>query len=171
MSYTDWIPTMELIENKNELSIIEFGLGNGTNFLVENFKTVYSYELASSKDWFNHIYSSLSQSHNWQGEFSDFTEFEFGSYSHNIPVPLLDKVIGLFKTKYDVVFMDGGFHNPRGYLANFILSEIQPDYLIVHDINDSETYSYGEIVCPEQYLFKDDLEGEGTRIYFKKGKL
>ena len=53
MPYTDWINTMNThIIDKENLSIIEFGLGEGTDYLLKNFKSVFSYELMDTDKWY-----------------------------------------------------------------------------------------------------------------------
>ena len=66
MAYTDWIGLMEsTIKNKKDLSIIEFGLGDGTKYLLQNFKNVYSYELMDTSFWYDSIVPKFNIHENW----------------------------------------------------------------------------------------------------------
>jgi hypothetical protein len=172
MAYTDWIPTMDSIKNKKNLSIIEFGLGDGTEFLINNFKNVHSFELADTKTWFDEANVKYANSKNWTCEFAHFDNYGFYDYMLNLPQALLDKLVDLFsQSKYDIVFMDGGYHN-RGQIANFILNQFSPKAMIIHDINYAfQQDMYDQIIVPEDYSFVDDTNGEGTRIYYKQGVL
>ena len=168
MAYTDWIPTMDSIKSKKDLSIIEFGLGDGTEYLLNNFKLVYSFELADNDYWYKITKDRFGNFQNWKADFVNFTEVGFWDYMPQLPEQLISRIDDIFNDKYDVVFMDGGYHN-RGQIANLILNKFSPQYLVIHDINFAfEQDMYDQIVIPQEYDFSDDNNGEGTRIYFKK---
>lgn len=168
MSYTDWIPTMDSITNKKNLSVFEFGLGYGTEYLLDNFKQVYSFELAQNNDWYGMVKQMFGNRENWKIEFLDFNEVDFiYTLMSELPNPLIEKINSIFQDKYDVVFIDGGYLT-RGLIANLVLNNFRPNFMVVHDILAMEVYGYEKIICPEGYDFTDDNNGEGTRIYFKK---
>lgn len=166
MPYTDWIPFVEqTIPEKTKLKLFEFGLGEGTKYLLESFKDVFSFELADSDSWYIDTIRSLSAMPNWRYEMAPFYHYDFYDYIPQIPDLLRNKINSLFREKFDVVFMDGGYHN-RGQIANYVLNTFKPKYLIIHDINFAfKEDMYDQIVVPDGYDYLDYNEGEGTRIY------
>jgi hypothetical protein len=170
MPYTDWIELMETaIPNKKELSIIEFGLGEGTEYLIKNFKDVYSYELMNTRNWYDYTVEKLSLNENWQHKLVLWSEIGFKDYDTSLPQRLLEDIDTLFsEKKYDVVFMDGGYH-VRGDIVNVIINKFYPDYIVIHDINYAyEIDGYGRINLPKGYRTEKNTIGEGTMIFIKE---
>ena len=50
--FVDWTPILECIPDKHSKTILELGIGDGTQHLLESFDSVYSFEIAESKDWY-----------------------------------------------------------------------------------------------------------------------
>lgn len=170
MSYTDWIDLVKsTIPQKDKLAILEFGLGEGTKYLLDNFKFVYSYELAPNSKWYNPIVEKFSGSENWQHELVLFKDIGFVDFNTDLPKELLTGITKLFnKYKFDVVFMDGNYH-VRGDITNFILNKFYPKYFIIHDISIAfEQDGYSRIELPSRYKSVSSYSGEGTRIFIKK---
>lgn len=169
MSYTDWIGLTELvIPKKNELSILEFGLGDGTKYLLDNFKFVYSHELVKSPRWYNLIVSKFSEYKNWKHELLLFKSIGFVDFNPDLPQILLDNITKLFNEyRFDVVLVDGDYH-VRGDIASFVLNKFHPKYVIIHDINVAfEADGYDRIKLPLGYNMISSNLGEGTRIFMK----
>ena len=124
MPYTDWIELIEKeIPNKKDLSILEFGLGDGTEYLLKNFKNVYSYELMNTSNWYDITVKKYSDFTNWKHKLVLWNEIGFKDYDTNLPKSLLDDIDSLLKDDlYDVVFMDGGYH-VRGDIVNVIINK------------------------------------------------
>lgn len=170
MAYTDWIDIMEeFIPNKKELTLIEFGLGDGTEYLLNNFKKVYSYELMSDSYWYNTIVKKYSIHKNWEHRLVLWNEIGFKDYDTNLPSKLLLDIDELFEnTNFDVVFMDGGYHT-RGDIVNVIINKFFPNYIVIHDINFAfEIDGYGRILIPENYKTEKNTIGEGSMIFIKQ---
>ena len=90
MPYTDWINLVEkTIPNKKNLNIIEFGLGEGTKYLLDNFKTLYSYELMNKPDWYNQTVNKFSVYENWEHKLVLWNDIGFKDYDTNLPKELL----------------------------------------------------------------------------------
>jgi len=170
MPYTDWIDLMESeIPNKKDLSMIEFGLGDGTDYLLKNFKNVFSYELMYTKTWYLEAVEKFSINENWEHKFVSWNEIGFRDYEINLPEQLLQDIDDLFeKNNYDVVFMDGGYH-VRGDIVNYIINKFYPKYIVIHDINYAfEEDGYHRISIPENYRTEKNTNGEGTMIFIKE---
>ena len=170
MAYTDWIGLMEsTIKNKKELSIIEFGLGDGTKYLLENFKNVYSYELMNTGFWYDQIVPKFNLHENWDHKLVLWEEIDFKDYEQNLPNLLLTEIDELFsKHNFDVVFMDGGYH-VRGDIVNYIINKFFPKYIVIHDINYAfEEDGYHRIIKPDNYKTEKNTDGEGTMIFIKQ---
>ncbi len=171
MSYTDWIGIVESsISNKQNLSILEFGLGEGTKYLLDNFRFVYSHELIDNPNWYHSTIQKLSQYKNWKHELILFDDIGFVDYDPNLPQVLLDGITKLFNEyKFDVVLIDGQYH-VRGDIADFILNKFSPKYVIIHDINFAfKEDGYERIKVPAIYKSISSNVGEGTRIFIRKG--
>jgi hypothetical protein len=177
MPYTDWTNIVETaIPHKDELSILEFGLGEGTKYLLEKFKYVYSYELIDDtygdlKKWYAESYQLFSSNPKWGSELVMWNEIGFADYNPDLPIGLLSRIDELFSTyKFDAVLVDGGYH-VRGDIANYILNKWKPSYVIIHDTNYAyEVDGYSRIELPEIYDTIKYTEGEGTHIFVNKNK-
>lgn len=183
MSYTDWQDIVEpTIKNKNQLSILEFGLGDGTKYLLDNFKYVYSYELIDENDstlidWYNQAADKFKTYSNWGSEVVMWQDIGFidpgplytGIIPPELPSGLLLRIDELFsKYKFNAVLVDGGFH-VRGDIANYILNNFPIEYVIIHDINyNFYVDGYHRINLPENYETVKYTEGNGTYIFVKK---
>src|SRR4030067_1769646 len=112
MTYTDWTKLVDSsIHDKNKLSILEFGLGEGTKYLLDEFKFVYSFELAKNSKFYEQAVQQYSKYKNWEHSLILFSGIGFIDYDPNLPQKLLDDIAELFrKYKFDVVLMDGGWH-------------------------------------------------------------
>lgn len=170
MPYTDWIEFVEeTIVNKKTLNILEFGLGEGTNYLIKNFNKVFSYELMDDRSWFDKTVNILKENNNWGYKFIHFSEFGFLENSPILPEKLLEDIDNIITSEtFDVIFMDGGYHN-RGDIVNYIINKFYPKYVIIHDTNFAyKADGYDRIILPENYVTKTYSFGEGTTIFIKQ---
>lgn len=170
MPYTDWIELMETsIPNKKELSIIEFGLGDGTEYLLKNFKDVYSYELMDTSNWYNTTVKKFSLYENWKHKLVLWNDIGFKDNDLNLPKDLLNEIDYLFENNnFDVVFMDGGYH-VRGDIVNVIINKFYPKYVVIHDVNFAFIADgYDRIKLPPNYRTEKNTVGEGTMIFIKE---
>lgn len=174
MAYTDWIDIVDTtILEKNKTSILEFGLGDGTEYLVKNFKNVYSYELIDDADpsleeWSKICIDKFKTSTNWEYEVVKYDTIGFADYNPNLCIKLLERIDTLFKKyNFQAVLVDGGYH-VRGDIANYILNKFAPKYVAIHDTNyNYEVDGYGRIQLPANYTTVKYTQGEGTHIFVK----
>ena len=177
MPYQDWIDIVEpTLENKSKLSILEFGLGEGTKYLLEKFKFVYSYELNDDAfpeliDWYHISEKDYGHNKHWGREVNWYNEIGFVDYDPNLPIKLTTRIDELFsKYSFDAVLVDGVGHC-RGDVANYILNKHMPKYVIIHDTNYAyEQDGYHRIILPEIYDTVKYSEGEGTHIFIRLDK-
>ena len=173
MPVMDWTEHMDRqIGNKKEMSILEFGIGDGTEYLLDNFKFVFSHELSPDANWYNAITSRFASRENWDHKLVLWHKIGFEDYNPNIPQALKDDIDTLFEThNFDVVFIDGGYH-VRGDIADYILHKHMPLRVIIHDITIAyEEDGYGRIQMPDLYSYEAYHTGEGTGIFTKTGYL
>lgn len=170
MPYTDWIEAMDnFIPDKKNLSLIEFGLGDGTEYLLNNFKNVYSYELMNTDYWYNISVNKFSKFENWRHRLVLWRDINFVDDDTNLPKQLLDDIDDLFENnKYDVVFMDGGYH-VRGDIVDVIINKFSPKYVVIHDTNFAFVADgYHRMNIPQNYSTEKSTNGEGTMIFIKQ---
>ena len=175
MPYTDWIDIVDkTIPNKHKKNFLEFGLGEGTNYLVDNFNFVYSHELIDETDptlilWYNHALKTFSHKKNWSSEVVFWKDIDFIDYNPNLPKKLLQRIDNLFiEYNFEAVLIDGGYH-VRGDIANYILNKHYPDFVIIHDTNfNYDVDGYNRIILPTNYETIKYTIGEGTYIFCKK---
>lgn len=170
MPYTDWTSIFDTdIPNKKDLSIIEFGLGEGTEYLLDNFKFVYSHELIATRKWYDYTVEKFAPKYkNWKHELILFNDVGFVDYNPNLPQVVLEGITKLFNQyNFDVAFVDGDYH-VRGDIANYILNTHQPKYVAIHDVNYAFTEDgYDRINLPTNYTSVTSTVGEGTTIFKK----
>lgn len=175
MPYTDWATIVDTtIVNKKEIKMLEFGLGDGTQYLVDNFEFVYSHELIDDSqpnliNYYNTALNKYSSYTNWASELVMWKDIGFKDYDPNLPIQLLNRIDELFLMyKFEAVLVDGGYH-VRGDIANYILNKWSPDYVIIHDTNFAyEVDGYTRIQLPSSYTTIEYLSGEGTHIFKKR---
>ena len=167
----DWQGIVEAtIPAKKELSILEFGLGDGTEYLLDNFKFVFSHELIRSDYWYQKTVDRFKDRTNWKHKLVLFDDIGFKDYDPNLPSTLLYDIQKLMiEYKFDVVFIDGDYH-VRGDIADFILRIHLPKYLIIHDTNFAWLEDgYDRIMLNTDYYdVVEDKTGEGTKIFVRK---
>jgi len=171
MPYQDWVEIVDkVVENKKELSILEFGLGDGTEYLLDNFKFVFSHELVNNRWWYDQTVSRFKDRKNWEHQLVMFDDIGFVDYNPELPKELLANIARLFEDYgFDAVFIDGDYH-VRGDIADFILNTFHPKYVIIHDTNfawEEDGYARINLWEPENYTVAKTTVGEGTHIFVR----
>jgi hypothetical protein len=161
-------------------SLLEFGMGKGTQFLLDNCNKVHSVELSifdyTNNPWFHECELNLSSYKGWSNTFVHLPEDIIianalaQSYQYPLPnndhLPTLKKIIELFlEPQYDLIFIDPGIHN-RGDIVN--LSFGYAPIIAAHDttknskISTANLYGYNIVNTPDDYeciSFEDDRMG------------
>jgi hypothetical protein len=162
--YLDWIPILDYIDNKQQLTILELGCGQGTSILTNQFKFVYSYE-TNSRDidgkWFD-LTLEHNKSKQWQGYFDN----QFPSIFINVN-SLMKKIINTVNINdIDVVFVDPGFANRAECVLEFM--KLNVPYIFTHDTETQpELYNWGLLKhIPNTYTLHASItSGQGTRLW------
>lgn len=168
----DWQGIVEAtIPAKKKLKVLEFGLGDGTEYLLDNFKFVFSHELIRSDFWYQKTVERFKDRKNWKHKLVLFDDIGFEDYNPDLPSLLINDIDWMMsKYKFDVVFIDGDYH-VRGDIANIIFSYM-PRFVIIHDTNFAwEEDGYGRMRIPDLYTKHVSNVGEGTHIYEFTGYL
>ena len=188
MAYTDWIPVLEILQDKKETSILEFGIGAGTKALVDNFGEVFSLEILNDREWFDKTVDQLKGYKNYRAKYihapelfvahDEFTKSEQPNHRGNNfqaerPAKLLLDILEESKGsidygKYDGFFVDAGVYL-RGEIVNFVL-QFKPKFVLVHDTNGFNDYGY-DLVTSDDYVYFGFQTGDGTGLFWRKEKL
>ena len=165
----DWVQYFERIFKKVEInSVLEFGLGLGTQFLCDNVKQVTSVELSTGDfnlEWTNKIKEILKEYNNWTLHYIDIPEeikiANQNAIENRYPltdtsyIPVLKKLLNsyLYRKKYDIIFVDPGIHN-RGDIVNLCFGKAK--IVAAHDTDRTgriikDIYGYNIVDIPKNY--------------------
>jgi len=167
--YTDWQEAFDNIPNKDQMTIIELGCGEGTQYLLDNFKEVISIEYSR----YPYDFTVISPKHT-------FVKLE-ASQETIKKDDVLIKTIGetrpdfteevdmlireIKKYKANMIFVDFGFHF-RGEVVQELINLNQHQYIIFHDTN-FPYYGYDRLDYKNYSLKFIDKNGQGTIILDK----
>jgi len=165
--FIDWQPAFDNIPDKNKLTIIELGWGEGTKYLLQEFKKVISIELSrytypyTPKE--NHTYIEL------QPETDTLTKDDvlIGSLGQDRPKfqnEIKKLMAEIKKHKADFVFVDFGFHF-RGEVVQELIDLNKYKFIAYHDTN-FPYYGY-EKIDYKNYNKQEYKKGQGTIILTK----
>jgi SAM-dependent MidA family methyltransferase len=166
--FTDWQLTVDKIANKDHMTIVELGWGEGTFYLLDNFKKVISIELSRYTYPYtqieNHSYIELQpeETTNLKDDILIKTE---GSYRSEFNKEIANYMAEIKKHKAEVIFVDFGFHF-RGEVVQELINLNQHQYIIFHDTN-FPYYGYDRLDYKNYSLKFIDRNGQGTIILSK----
>jgi len=185
-------PHRDLFKRINHKSVIEFGLGVGTQFFLDNCEFVTSVELFT-KD--KELAAKLHISNEtWMGKFKEkFAEYEWEVIGHECSQEIIDAELDVtgygkvqregnptsdaykkeihelvdkvLKKHYDYAFVDAGSHL-RGDIINELFDKV--DVIGAHDTNNKLIYGYGRIIVPSNYRVEENPSGCGITFWIKK---
>lgn len=156
-------------------SILEFGLGVGTKYLLDHCERLTSVELSKgdfNKSWYDRTKEELKEYQNWKCDYIDLPEDikKADEKAQRMLFPLddlsylksLKKVTDPYLNgrKYDIIFVDAGIHT-RGDLVN--LSFNKAKIIAAHDTTRmaerviQNIYGYNIVKVPSNY----------TEIYYE----
>jgi hypothetical protein len=176
-----WHTWFELLFEKTEINnALEFGLGLGTEYLLDNVKYLHSVELSVSdlnKNWTEKIKSTCGGYDNWK---LDYIECPESIVESNILVqsthhPMKDETYrnDLYKLvdpfidnqNWDLIFVDCGIHH-RGDIVNRCMEKTIP-LIAAHDTNHSEIYGYNLVNNDKYHKIRKDTNN-GTTFWVLK---
>jgi hypothetical protein len=183
MSYTDWIPNFERLQGKEDKTILELGCGEGTKYLVNNFKKVYSFEVVRDDYWYNFTKKDLQDYDNWESIYypSDFINKadellvkSRGKDRDTKPLEEYFEKLNQFVDlkKIDIAFVDQGNHF-RAESANYFMN-IGVPLIIIHDSKNYPNgtdvmYGYDNIKHEQyDYWYISFTLGQGTTMFFNR---
>lgn len=184
--YTDHVQHLEkLFQNANISSILEFGIGYGTKYLVDHCEKVTSCEIVlpdQTTYWFYHIVDLLSEYPHWtpvlkHGNLSMQKANLFSVHQQKDPtlqdssyILEIKKICeDLFKdNSFEMAFVDPGFHM-RGDLVKELFDRVP--IIVAHDTKIAhEIYGWNRVYTPSNYEKIFFPEGQGTTIWIHKDK-
>jgi 16S rRNA A1518/A1519 N6-dimethyltransferase RsmA/KsgA/DIM1 with predicted DNA glycosylase/AP lyase activity len=166
--FTDWQLTVDRIPNKDKMTIVELGWGEGTFYLLDNFKKVISIELSRYTYPYtqleNHSYIELQPEKDTLIK-DDLLIETLGKDRPQFQSEIKNLMAEIKKHKADVIFVDFGFHF-RGEVVQELINLNQHKYIIFHDTNFSY-YGYDRLDYKNYSLKFIDKNGQGTIILSK----
>ncbi|MEM1312724.1 MAG: hypothetical protein AAGF07_04650 [Patescibacteria group bacterium] len=179
--YISWFPVLDYVPDKLDKNILELGLGQGTQHLLNNFKHVYSFEVFHTKYWYDYTVKQNESYKNWEHKFIYSTDLGISDVDAELVATkgvtrrtgVLKKYFELLEDfvdfkKLDVVFVDQGFHM-RGECVNYFLDKKIP-YVICDDWNfgEDDYYGYRGIKPNSSYFEKVYSGGMGDKVWILK---
>lgn len=187
-STQDWIKYFQVIVAESPTTaLLELGLGDGTEFFLDNYKHVISLELSLgsyNKGWFDKCLNKYKDYTNWTPIYVDLPSSVHESnrlaVSNRHPINYDKHIIDLKNiltpvfndNQFDTIFVDAGIHN-RGELVNLCFN--QANIIVAHDTSRDPNrilkniYGYNIVEVPNDYTeihFEDTYMG--TTVWVKK---
>lgn len=138
--------------------MVEFGLGKGTKYLLDNCEKVHSIEInLGDREWYDICVEEYKNSPKWSVEIFLVDE---DKYDKKLAKEIQDIAQG-----YDVAFVDPGVHF-RPEVVNALFGHV--NVIIAHDtFVGEEDYHWKRIKSPKGYKRIDFTHGQGTSIWVK----
>lgn len=181
---SDWInPINEILNVLEKDSVLEFGLGNGTQYWCDNFKSVTSVELSIDpyhKEWTEQTKVNLKDYNNWSCNYIDCPKEIYQANTeavrHKYPMtyqdhlPILKSIcVPFIEKEYSLIMVDAGIHN-RGDIVNLCFN--YAPVIVAHDTGSQHgtIYGYNIVKCPEEYIEINKPSGHGTKFWIRKNQ-
>jgi 16S rRNA A1518/A1519 N6-dimethyltransferase RsmA/KsgA/DIM1 with predicted DNA glycosylase/AP lyase activity len=165
--FIDWQLAFDTIPDKDQITVIELGWGEGTKYLLDNFKKVISIELSRYTYPYtpieNHTYIELQPEKNTLTK-DDVLIETLGKDRPEFQSEIKKLMTEIKKHKADFVFVDFGFHF-RSEVVQELIDLNQYAFIAYHDSNFSY-YGYDNLDC-KKYKKIEDKMGQGTVILSK----
>jgi hypothetical protein len=160
---------LKVFETKKIKNLLEFGLGDGTEFLLDYCEFVKSVELSLGDfnlNWFDQTRKKLGSYTNWECAYQEVSEVikkaDMTAQASLYPLAdlqYLDSLKSIIKPhldekKWDFIFIDAGIHT-RGDIVNFCFGKA--DIIAAHDTSRNPAnviqniYGYNIVKVPENY--------------------
>jgi hypothetical protein len=165
--FIDWQLAFDTIPDKDQMTVIELGWGEGTKYLLDNFKQVISIELSRYTYPYtpieNHTYIELTP--NIKTFYKDDVLIEtLGKDRPQFQSEIKNLMTEIKKHKADFIFVDFGFHF-RGEVVQELIDLNQYAFIAYHDTN-FPYYGYDNLSC-KNYTKQEYKKGQGTIILSK----
>lgn len=165
--FIDWQLAFDNIPDKDQMTVIELGWGEGTKYLLDNFKKVISIELSRYTYPYtqieNHTYIEITP--NIKTFYKDDVLIEtLGKDRPEFQSEIKKLITEIKKHKADFVFVDFGFHF-RGEVVQELIDLNQYTFIAYHDTN-FPYYGYDNLSC-KNYTKQEYKKGQGTVVLSK----
>jgi 16S rRNA A1518/A1519 N6-dimethyltransferase RsmA/KsgA/DIM1 with predicted DNA glycosylase/AP lyase activity len=164
--FTDWQTAMNQLENKSQMTILELGVGGGTQYLIDNFKKVISieysrYEFPFQTNALNHTYLEIKSKPETILK-DDILISSNGQETVDVVAEVEMYYEEIKKYKPDMVFVDFGFHF-RGAVVQKLIDDEFSKYIAYHDTN-FPYYQYDRLNLKSYRIKIHSTTGQGTII-------
>ncbi len=153
--FSDWqAVVIPYITNKR---LVEYGLGDGTAFLLAHATCVKSVEIAPDPTWWELVSKEHADNPNWSGQY-----YRVSEWSDTLAAYIASTALG-----YDVAFVDHYLHC-RPETVNILFGTVPT--IIAHDTSvGMNAYHWDRLKCPVDYVETVFLDGLGTTVWVRKG--
>jgi hypothetical protein len=184
MGISDWQPFVceHILDKEQNLQILEFGVGNGTEMFLDKGNTVHSIEILTSthdRSWFDAMTEKYAD-RSWRGSFVQLEgEIDEIERTERIPglydiqkSPMIQEALRPIVTPffqeqaYDFIFVDPGIHLRPEILH--LAFETNTKYIAVHDTRQGfNHYGWDYLQVPSNYQGIISGDGMGTSIFVR----
>ena len=166
-AFIDWQVAFDNIPDKDQMTIVELGWGEGTFYLLNNFKKVISIELSRYTYPYtqieNHTYIELQPEKDTLTK-DDLLIETLGKDRPQFQSEIKNLMTEIKEHKANMIFVDFGFHF-RGEVVQELIDLDRYKYIAYHDTN-FPYYAYDKLDYKE-YSKQEYLGGQGTVILSK----
>ena len=166
-AFIDWQVAFDNIPDKDQMTIVELGWGEGTFYLLDNFKKVISIELSRYTYPYtqieNHTYIELQPEKDTLTK-DDLLIETLGKDRLQFQSEIKNLMTEIKEHEADIIFVDFGFHF-RGEVVQELIDLDRYKYIAYHDTN-FPYYAYDKLDYKE-YSKQEYLGGQGTVILSK----
>ena len=166
-AFIDWQVAFDNIPDKDQMTIVELGWGEGTFYLLDNFKKVISIELSRYTYPYtqieNHTYIELQPEKDTLTK-DDLLIETLGKDRPQFQSEIKNLMTEIKEHEADMIFVDFGFHF-RGEVVQELINLDRYKYIAYHDTNFSY-YAYDKLDY-KKYSKQEYLGGQGTVILSK----
>jgi len=161
MAHYDWYaPTEQFLKERKIKTIMELGVGAGTNRLLDLADRVISLEIITKEmdNWLDKV--EIEHRRRWKSEL-------FYSSKRTELTPEVMKYLNDKIEEYnpDIVFVDCAL-NCRGAIVNYLFGKV--DIISAHDTSTGDdSYKWSSIVVPEEYKVEEVKKGQGTTFWYR----
>lgn len=190
MECQDWVKYFQQIfDGINVKNCLEFGLGEGTEFFLDNCEHVTSLEISVSginDGWYKRCKEKYKENKNWECIYykagQDIITANELAINNKYPIEFKEHIkelkvlINTLNKPYDIAFVDSGIHN-RGDIVNILFDKNDIDIIAAHDTSRTDRivkniYGYNIVNIPKDFLefhFEDTYMG--STFWIRKNKL
>jgi hypothetical protein len=166
-AFIDWQVAFDNIPDKDQMTIVELGWGEGTFYLLDNFKQVISIELSRYTYPYtqieNHSYIELQPEKDTLNK-DDLLIETLGKDRPQFQSEIKNLMTEIKEHEADMIFVDFGFHF-RGEVVQELIDLDRYKYIAYHDTN-FPYYAYDKLDYKE-YRKQEYKKGQGTVILSK----